>query len=456
MTKKRARVGFILLSIFTVIGILLSVCSFKIPFTDYVYKGFANSISLGLDLSGGISAVYDCSLSKDSGTKDLSSAIDGTITRLETVLYGRGYSEATISRQGGNKIRIEVPNLTDSQDLFNLIGKPASLYISTNSEFNVNNPSGDYVSGNDIDKVDVSYNNKDSSYGVELNFTETGSNQFSKITKAAAEGEKTLYINIGDEDALKVTCEQQMTQGSTFIYGGSIQDYESAKEYAMMIMSGTFSANLELVECSVVSATLGKNALLYGIIAGTVAMLIVMLIMWWRYGRLGLLADFSLIIYMVLMMFFLQAIPFIQLTLPGIAGIILSIGMAVDGNVIIFERIREEYASGKKIPLAVKGGFKKAFWPIFDSNITTILTSIILYILGTASIKGFALTLLLGILLSMFSTLVMTRILAKWALPFNANKPDKFKLKRKTNVVEISENEDNNGSSNNPEIVVEG
>jgi preprotein translocase subunit SecD len=456
MTKKRARVGFILLSIFTVIGILLSVCSFKIPFTDYVYNGFANSISLGLDLSGGISAVYDCSLSKDSGTKDLSSAVDGTITRLETILYGEGYSEATVSRQGGNKIRIEVPNLTDSQDLFNLIGKPASLYISTNSEFNVNNPSGDYVSGNDIDNVYVSYNSQDSCYGVVLKFTETGSDQFSKITKAAAEGEKTLYINIGDEEALKVTCEQQMTQGSTFVYGGSIQDYDSAKEYSMMIMSGTFSASLELVECSVVSATLGKNALLYGIIAGAVAMALVMLIMWWRYGRLGLLADFSLVIYMVLMMFFLQAIPFIQLTLPGIAGIILSIGMAVDGNIIILERIREEYATGKKIPLAVKGGFKKAFWPIFDSNITTILTSIILYILGTASIKGFALTLLLGILLSMFSTLVMTRILVKWALPFNANKPDKFKLKRKKNIVEISENEDNNDSSNNPEIVVEG
>ena len=456
MTKKRARVGFILLSIFTVIGILLSVCSFNIPFTDYKYNGFANAISLGLDLSGGISAVYDCSLSRDSGTNDLSSAVDGTVTRLESILYNEGYSEASVTRQGGSKIRIEVPNLTDSQDLFDLIGKPASLYISTNKEFNVSAPEGDYVSGQNIKEVYVSYNQEDSCYGVVLNFDDEGSEKFSAITKAAANGDQHLYINIGDDDPLDLTCKEQMTQGSTFIYGGSIQDYESAKDYSMMIMSGTFSASLELVECSVVSATLGRDALLYGIIAGGVAMLLVMIIMWWRYGRLGLLADFSLVIYMVLMMFFLQAIPFIQLTLPGIAGIILSIGMAVDGNVIIFERIREEYASGKKIPLAVKGGFKKAFWPIFDSNITTILTSIILYILGTASIKGFALTLLLGILLSMFSTLVMTRILVKWALPFNANKPDKFKLKRKKNVVEISDNEDNNDSSSNPEIVVEG
>ena len=304
----------------------------------------------------------------------------------------------------------------------------------------------------------MSYNNENSNYGVVLNFDETGTSLFSKITEEASNGDKTLYINIGDDEPLQVTCEEKMTQGTTFVYGGSIQDYESAKEYAMMIMSGTFSANLEMVECTVVSATLGKNALLYGIIAGGVALLLVMAIMWWRYGHLGLLANFSLIIYMILMLFFLQAIPFIQLTLPGIAGIILSIGMAVDGNVIIFERIKEEYASGKKIPLAIKGGFSKAFWPIFDSNITTIITSIILYILGTASIKGFALTLLLGIILSMFSTLVMTRILVKWALPFNANKPNKLKLKRSKKDKDVAIIEEGREDKNVPEneIVVEG
>ena len=131
---------------------------------------------------------------------------------------------------------------------------------------------------------------------------------------------------------------------------------------------------------------------------------------------------------------FLQAIPFVQLTLPGLAGIILSIGMAVDGNVIIFERIKEEYASGKKIPLSVKNGFKKAFWPIFDSNITTIFAAIILYILGTASIKGFAITLLLGILLSMFTTLVVGRYLVKWYLPFNSTNAKRLRLKRSKNL----------------------
>lgn len=459
MTKKRGRTGFIILSILIVIGIVLSVCSFNIPFTYKQYNGFANSISLGLDLSGGISAVYDCSLVENSGTGDLGEAIDATITRLENILYDNDFSEATVVKQGASRIRVEVPNLSDSEELFNIIGKPASLYISTNENFDVSNPTGDYVSGSDISKVYESYNSQDSKWGVVLNFNSNGAEKFKDITTEAANGDQTLYINIGEEDPLKVTCEEAMTQGTTFIYGGSIQDLQSAKDYALMIMSGTFSAKLELSECTVVSATLGKDALFYGIIAGAIALVLVMAIMAWRYRVLGVLADVSLVVYMILMVFFLQAIPFIQLTLPGIAGIILSIGMAVDGNVIIFERIKEEYGTGKKVPQAVKGGFRRAFWPIFDSNITTIITSIILYILGTASIKGFAITLLLGIVLSMFSTLVMTRLLVRWALPFDASKPKLFALKRNKNVNEESdvkiENSDDNNSGN-PEIVVEG
>lgn len=459
MTKKRARVKYIILAIFVVIGILLSVCQFNIPFTDYTYNGFARSISLGLDLSGGISAVYDCSLNTDSGTSDLDSAIQSTVTRLESILYSEGYSEATVTKQGSSKIRIEVPNLSDSEELFAIIGEPASLYMTTDSNFDVNNPTGEYVSGQEIESVNPNYDKEKSSFGVVLDFNKEGGDKFASITEEAASGDQKIYVFIGDDDPLTLETTSKITGGSTFISGGSISDYESAKEYALMIMSGTFSAKLEMVECTVVSATLGSTALLYGLIAGAVAMAIVMLIMWWRYGRLGLIADFALVIYLILMLFFLQAIPFIQLTLPGIAGIILSLGMAVDGNVIIFERIREEFAKGKKLHLAVKSGFKRAFWPIFDSNITTIVTSVVLYILGTASIKGFALTLLLGIVLSMFTTLVVTRILTKWAIPFNANKPHKMHLKRDENVVEIEDDEDKNNKDKGdkkPEIVVEG
>ncbi len=435
MTKKRARVGFILLGIFTIIGIVLSFCSFNIPFTTYRYNGFANSISLGLDLSGGVSAVYEANLSEDSGTTDLNNAVESTVGRLENILFENGYTEAQVTRQGDSKICVEVPNLSDTGELFDLIGQPASLYITSEQDFDLETTTKDYVSGQDITDVYVSYNEQDKKYGVVLNFNDKGSDLFSSITGEVSSdsGSKELYVFIGENEPLVLTCEEQRTQGSTFISGGSLEDYESAKEYALMIQSGTFSANLSLLESSIISATLGKDALFYGLIAGIVALVIIMIIMAVRYRLFGLMANFSLLIYLVLMLFFLQAIPFVQLTLPGIAGIILSLGMAVDGNIIIFERIREEYATGKKTNLAIKGGFKKAFWPIFDSNITTIITSVILLILGTSSIKGFSITLLLGIVLSMFSTLVVTRVLCKWLLPFVASKPKLVSLKRGKN-----------------------
>ena len=208
-------------------------------------------------------------------------------------------------------------------------------------------------------------------------------------------------------------------------------------------MSGTFNVTLSLKESNVVSATLGSEALKFVIIGGAVGLVLIMLILWLRYGDFGLLASFALIIYIVLMLFFLQAISFVQLTLPGLAGIVLSIGMAVDGTVIIFEKTREDYHAGKKIPMAARNGFKRAFWPIFDSNITTIITSLVLYILGTSSIQGFAITLLIGIVLSMFMNLVIMRFFVKWYLPFNSVKakrlhlPKQLKPIKEESVVEV-------------------
>lgn len=462
MAKKRSIWKFTIVGILIVVGLVLSFATFPIAGTDYVYNGFINSIPLGLDLSGGVSAVYEASLSQTSNTTDLSSAIESTISRLESLLYDEGFSEATVVKQGSNKIRIEVPSLSDTDELFDIIGKPASLYIALTDDLNTKDISsydGEYISGNELENVYVSYNSEEQKYGVVINFNDDGETKFTNLTESAANGDKKLYVYVGDDDPLTLTCESKITGGSTFISGDSTSDYDSAKEYATMIMSGTFSASLELVESSVVSATLGKNALTYGLIAAGIGILIVMIIMYLRYGHFGLLADLSLVIYTILMLFFLQAIPFVQLTLPGIAGIILSIGMAVDGNVIIFERIKEEYAAGKKIPFAVKNGFKKAFWSIFDSNITTIISALVLYILGTASIKGFAITLLLGVVLSMFTTLVVSRFLCKWYLPLNSTKPKRLKLKRSKHLNPEGIRDvtiDGEDNSVEQEIVVEG
>lgn len=471
MTKKRAKCRFIILAIVCVIGIVLSVCSFTFPLTYSHYNGFSNAIKLGLDLSGGLAVVYDCELPDDNSSGDLNNAIDATITRLKNVLYNEGYPEATVTRQAGSRIRIEVPDAKETDDIFGFLENPQTLYMTLEQSTGTNDPKA-YITGSDVSNVFVSYDNEKQKYGVSVKFTDAGSSKFANLTaKAAAKDDQLIYIYLGEisgEPWGSVKCESKITGGSTFISGDNISTPEGAKEYAYNIMSGTFNVKLTLIENSVISATLGKNALLYGVIAGAIALIIVMGIMWWRYGHFGLLADVALVIYMILMLFFLQAIPFVQLTLPGIAGIILSLGMAVDGNIIIFERIKEEYAKGKKIPLAVKSGFKRAFWPIFDSNITTIITSIILYFLGTSAIKGFAITLLLGIVLSMFTTLVVTRFLVKWYLPLNSTKPEKIRLRREEGVVEITETEEVvvgapselaqvvAGEGNSPEIIIEG
>ena len=440
--KKNSILNFVAVAVLTIIGIVLSVCSFIIPYTNgATYNGFANSISLGLDLAGGISVVYDCSLSEDSNTDDLNAAIDATVSRLENVIGGE-YSEAIITRQGNSEIRIEVPSVTDSNQIFELIGDPTPLYMTLTE-------GGDArISGSDISNVYVSYQN--SQYGVVINFTDEGRTNFSNLTREAANGDQRIYIYLGEINSSnlwnQLTCTEQITSGSTFISSGdssSSWTYEDAQNYSLQIMSGTFNVTLDLKESNVVSATLGSEALKYVIIGGAVGLVLIMLILWLRYGDFGLLASFALVIYIVLMLFFLQAISFVQLTLPGLAGIVLSIGMAVDGTVIIFEKTREDYRAGKKIPMAARNGFKRAFWPIFDSNITTIITSLVLYILGTSSIQGFAITLLIGIVLSMFMNLVIMRFFVKWYLLFNSVKakrlhlPKQLKPIKEESVVEV-------------------
>lgn len=437
--KKNSIINFVAMIVITILGIVLSVCSFDIPFTSYTYNGFANSISLGLDLAGGISVVYDCSIAKDSNTSDLDTAIDATVTRLESVIT-KEYSEATITRQGNTKIRIEVPSVTNSDEIFDMIGEPTPLYMTLTQSSSAEAR----IKGSDISNVQATVQKGDSGdyvYGVSVTFTKEGAKKFADLTGEAASGDKKIYIYLGEIDDsadMQLTCEQKITGGSTFI-SGSFNTMKDAEDYALKIMSGTFNVELELLESSVVSATLGGQALKLAIIGGFVGMFLIMLILWLRYGDFGFLASFALVMYTVLMLFFLQAISFVQLTLPGLAGIILSIGMAVDGTVIIFERVREEYRSGKKIPLSVKIGFKRAFWPIFDSNITTIITALVLYILGTASIQGFAITLLIGIVLSMFMNLVILRFLVKWYLPFNSVKAKKLHLPKQIKHIKESE-----------------
>lgn len=435
MNKPTAIKRFIFIGIFLVLGFVLAFASFDIPFTHYTYNGFANSIKLGLDLKGGVMAVYEAK-AKDGDDSDFDQKLLATKTRITQMITAE-YTEAVITVQQGNRIRVEVPDVSDPETVFDLIGQPASLEFKAeeDSDGHVNEA---VLTGENIVKAYASQQQTSSGsfeYGVSIEFDAEGAQAFYKLTQQQT-GDK-IYIYRNGELFSAPTVNEAIAGGKTFI-SGSMSTFQEAEEFATQILSGTFSLELTLLENTVVSATLGVDAIKYGLIAGGIAILLIFAFMIWRYRMMGVMASIALCFYIILMLFFLQALPFVQLTLAGIAGIILSIGMAIDGNIIIFERIKEEYSTGKRINQAIRSGFKKSLTAILDSNITTIVVSLILILLGTGSIRGFAVTLLIGTVLSMFTALVVTRGLLSTYYPLNSNKAKPYNLKREEDVIELA------------------
>ena len=236
-----------------------------------------------------------------------------------------------------------------------------------------------------------------------------------------------MYIYLGDTLVSQPQVKEQITNKSAEITG--FEDYDSAESVASVIKSGTLPIEYEISESRSISARLGETAINTSVMAAGIAMIVIFLLMIVFYRGMGVASSISLILYAFLYVIFLAIIPNVQLTLPGIAGIVLSIGMAVDANIVIFERIKSAYKEGK-VNTAFDAGFKTALWTIIDSNVTTILAAIVLWILCPGTIKGFAITLLVGIVLSLFTDILVTRWLLKVMYPLSENKEKFFNLQK--------------------------
>lgn len=425
MNKRKAIKRFIFTILCLVVGIVLSVCSFSIPFTNYKFAGFANAIKLGLDLKGGVTAVYNTEQLEDG---DLNAQIEATMARLGDLIASKGYSEATIAKQGTSQIRIEVPDVEDTQALLNIIETPELLEIKAKQGVEEEAD----ITGRNVKSATAEYNQESQEYGVTVIFDDEGKEIFKKLTtnayNATDEDSKKIYIYLGTTLISAPTVQSIISNGRTFISGS--MDRAGAETLAEQILSGTYSIKLSLDSSEVVSPTLGEGAIESSLLAGLIGVVLIMVIMILIYRELGVISSITLMIYSVIMIFLLQAIPLVQLTLPGIAGIILSIGMALDGSVIIFERIKEEYALGKKIPTAFSVGFKRSVNAILDGQITTIIAALVLLVLGTGSVKGFAIVLLIGILVSLFTSLVVQKGLMNMYLAFNSTNAKRLNLTR--------------------------
>lgn len=413
--KSHAIVITVLLAIILIVAILFAVPlngkdSFKIGKSNYDFIWVSKSIKLGLDLKGGMYALYEADLSSMSSSDERNNAIAGTIANLQTMLFAEGYPEATVTKQGENNIRVEVPSIENTEHLMSIIGEPATL------EFK--DPDGNIIIKGNEHLKSASETVHEGAYVISLEFNDTGREKFATATKENIG--KTISIYINGQEILKPTVNAAISDGRAIITGN--YDYNTAKDLATKINAGTFAVKLSPISTATISPTLGQNALKYGLIASAIGLSLIIIFMIIFYRGLGLASALALIIYAVLTVYFLAIVPWVQLTLPSIAGVILSIGMAVDANIIIFERIKDEKFHGKigkGISTSIQYGFKKSLPAILDGNITTLLGCIVMIIFGSAAIKSFGITLLIGIVLSMFSALIITRLLLKILLSFS-------------------------------------
>ncbi|MDO5378182.1 MAG: protein translocase subunit SecD [Clostridia bacterium] len=359
---------------------------------NYV-KPWGEAISLGLDLRGGVYTVYQA---EDDGSEDFETKMASTVSILTSRLTRQGFTEATVTRQGTDRIRVEIPNVSDPNEILRIIGTPAQL--------NFVDEDGNVLMEGSMVKNAQAAQDENGRPCVAFELTDEGAKIFGEAT--AANLGKTISITLDGEVISTATVNTVIAGGRGEITSPNFT-VDEVKNLSTLILSGALPLTLSQLEVSAISATLGVEALERAVQAGVIGVLLVMLFMIFRYRLCGVVADIALTIYMLIVVLLL-VLTGAQLTLPGVAGIILGIGMAVDANVVIFERIREEVAIGRPLGSAIRKGFSNALSAIIDANITTIIAAVVLYAFGTGTIRGFALTLGIGVVTSMFTAVFVT------------------------------------------------
>ena len=362
---------------------------------------------LGLDLVGGSRLVIEAET-----TKDIATITQDVMNRLQFAIENRvnklGVAETVVQQVGDKRLLIEIPNVTDLKEAKAFLGETAQLVFKKEAV----GKNGEQIwedvglTGQDLSKSTLS-TDQTGQWVVSLEFNAAGSKKFAELTKQLVGKQMAIFFD-GELQSAPVIREP--------IYGGKAQisggdsgfEYSEAERMVNLLNAGALPVPAKIVEENTVGPTLGADSIAKSKFAGAIGLGFVMLFMLLVYRLPGLIADIALIIYSIILLALFKAIP-VTLTLAGIAGFILSIGMAGDANILIFERMKEELRAGRNLFTAINSGFDRAFTSIFDSNMTTIITSVILYMLGSSIVKGFALTLAIGVIVSMFSAITITK-----------------------------------------------
>lgn len=387
-----------------------------------IWLSFFKPTKLGLDLKGGVYVVLEA-VPEEGVTID-DSAMNRLIEVLDRRINGLGVAESLVQKAGSNRVIIELPGISNTEDAINMIGKTALL------EFKIENPDGTLgetlLTGGALKKADVTHDNLGRPQ-IQFEMNQEGAIKFAEITRNNI-GRK-LAITLDGKVQTAPMINSEIPSGNGVITGN--YTLEEAKATATLLNAGALPVKAEVVETRTVGASLGDESIAQSKQAAMFAMALIGIFMLIFYRLPGIVADIALIIFGLITFGSLNFID-ATLTLPGIAGLILSAGMAVDANVIIFERIKEELKLGNTIHNAIDAGFSKGFVAIFDSNLTTLIITTILFTFGTGPVKGFAVTLTIGTLASMFTAITITKILlVTFVTMFKLNKPELFGVRRK-------------------------
>lgn len=406
-------------------GLNVKVFDYNISYPDALDKDWG--IRQGLDLVGGSVITYEAQA--DNPTDEQMQSVENVLrTRLDSL----GYSEATVSRQGEKKVRIEIPAIQDPQQAVQTLGKTAVLTFRDSDGNTV-------LEAADVDSAVAAYAAVDETgvavHHVKLNLKDSGVDKFYQATSmAATKGAGNNYIAIMlDEEVISQPTVKQAINSKECVISGGFADSTETAELAALINSGNLPFSIKDVELSSIGPTLGEEALNTSLLAAGIGIALILLFMLIIYRLPGLVADIALLAYVAIVVYIMTLFR-INLSLAGIAGIILSIGMAVDANVIIFERIKEELKIGKTIKTAVVSGFNRAFLAIIDANVTTIIAAVVLFIFGTGTIKGFAVTLAIGTIVSMFTAIFVTKYLLNLVVDLKIKNYAWYGLRKKKGV----------------------
>ena len=437
MSKKKAIITLCIVSVVVALSLIFSFISFDVAGKNYKYMGFANAVQQGVEYGGGVYADYEAIKPEGMSDADYASELDETFARVESVLSTKGMDSAYVAKTQ-NGIRVEVPNRNDASDVLSALG--AGLLKIRTADDATADP---IITGEDVVAAfatQLQTSQTAYQWGAYISFNDEGKDALATATKDAENSAITLYMYRGEEETafFSLQIQSKVADGFMFISSSSMSQ-EYAEGLALQLYSGSLPLTIETVGDQVltVSAGIGKTAILGLAIAAGALILALVIFFVVRYREFGLMITLSLLLFVGLMLFLLQAMPIYEISVAGMAGVLVSILLFATSHIVIFERIKREYASGKKIPAAVKFAFKRSTGLIIDASALLMIAGILCYFIGTGALKTFAIALLVGSALSLLISVLITKFLTDSYVAFNKTNAKRVNLRREEGIDEI-------------------